>query len=67
MRTATMSWSGASVVSRLPRTKSASGIVSRRSNEASSTSASRLSSTGTPSAAGEALHRLPQSVPAFCT
>ena len=33
--------------------------------EASSTSASRVSSGGTPSAAGEALQRLPATVPAF--
>ena len=59
---------GASAVRRLPRTKSSSGSAPPPA-ERSSTSASRSSSAGTPSAAGEALQRLPATVPAFwiCT
>ena len=57
--------SGAFVVSRLPVTNSSTGTRRMPRREASSISASSASRFGVPSAAGEALHRLPHSVPAF--
>ena len=54
-------------VSRFPVMKSASGRLRLSSALASSTEAPSASRFGTPSAAGEALQRLPTMVPAFCT
>ena len=58
-----------SAVLRLPKMKSASGRCRAASAERNSTSASSIISGGTPSAAGEALQRLPAIVPTFwiCT
>jgi hypothetical protein len=52
-------------VTRLPRRRLASGSRRVPEREASSTAASRTRSGGTPSAAGEALQRLPARVPRF--
>ena len=52
-------------VFRFPTTNSASGSRRLPAADASSTSASRASSGGTPSAAGEALHKFPATVPRF--
>ena len=60
---------GSSKVRRLPAMKWASGTSLVPFRERTSTAASRVSSGGTPSAAGEALQTLPHTVPAFwiCT
>lgn len=54
-------------VRRGPRMKSSSGMLRSPAALASLTRAPRAISAGTPSAAGEALHRFPPTVPRFCT
>ena len=66
IRTATTSSPDFRSTFRIPRTKFANGTRRNPAGDAISTSASSARNGGTPSAAGEALHRLPATVPAFC-